>query len=67
VVGLYKTECVRHEGPWRGVDDLELATMSWVSWFNTHRLHGEIDHVPPIEYENEYYRRHNTARQQPLS
>jgi putative transposase len=65
VVGLYKTECVRHEGPWRGVDDLELATMSWVAWFNTHRLHGEIGHVPPIEYESEYYR-HNTAAQHPL-
>ena len=34
VIGLYKTECVRHEGPWRGVDDLELATLSWVDWFN---------------------------------
>jgi putative transposase len=64
VVGLYKTECVRHEGPWRGVDDLELATMSW-AWFNAHRLHGEIGHVPPIEYENEYYR-HNTTAQHPL-
>ena len=41
--------------------------MSWVAWFNAHRLHGEIGHVPPIEYENEYYRRHNTARQQPLN
>jgi putative transposase len=66
VVGLYKTECVRPEGPWRGADDLELATMSWVSWFNTHRLHGQIGHVPPIEYENEYYR-HNTTRQRLLS
>jgi putative transposase len=67
VVGLYKTECVRSEGPWRGVDDLELATMSWVSWFNTNRLHSQIGHVPPIEYENNYYRHHNKARQQPLS
>jgi putative transposase len=64
-IGLYKTECVRHEGPWRGVDDLELATLSWVHWFNETRLHGSIGHVPPIEYEAEYYRQ-NTARQQPL-
>jgi putative transposase len=63
VVGLYKTECVRHEGPWRGVDDLELATMSWVAWFNTHRLHGEIGHVPPIEYEHAYYCQINTQPQ----
>jgi len=51
VVGLYKTECVRHDGPWRGVDDLELATLSWVHWFNHTRLHGSIGHVPPAEFE----------------
>jgi putative transposase len=65
VIGLYKTECVRHEGPWRGVDDLELATLNWVWWFNEIRLHGELGHVPPIEFETEYYR-HNNPHQQPL-
>ncbi len=38
VIGLYKAECVRHEGPWRGVDDLELATLNWVWWSNEIRL-----------------------------
>lgn len=66
VIGLYKTECVRHEGPWRGVDDLELATLSWVHWFNETRLHSSIGHVPPTEYETEHYRQMNT-RQRPLS
>lgn len=61
VVGLYKTECTRPEGPWRGVDDLELATASWVAWFNQHRLHSSIGHVPPIEYETEYYRQITTG------
>ena len=61
VVGLYKTECTRPDGPWRGVDDLELATASWVAWFNTHRLHSSIGNVPPIEYETEYYRRISTG------
>ena len=56
VIGLYKTECVRHEGPWRGVDDLELATLNWVWWFNEIRLHSAIGYVPPIEYESVYYR-----------
>jgi putative transposase len=56
VIGLYKTECVRHEGPWRGVDDLELATMSWVWWFNEIRLHSEIGYVTPIEFEAHHYR-----------
>jgi putative transposase len=65
VIGLYKTECVRHEGPWRGVDDLELATLGWVHWFNQTRLHSSIGHVPPIEYENAYYR-HIDPQQQPL-
>jgi len=55
-IGLYKTECVRHEGPWRGVDDLELATLNWVHWFNHHRLHSSIGDRPPVEYETEYYR-----------
>jgi putative transposase len=64
VIGLYKTECVRHEGPWRGVDDLELATLNWVWWFNEVRLHGEIGYVPPVEFENNYYRQMN-ARPQP--
>jgi putative transposase len=66
VIGLYKTECVRHEGPWHGVDDLELATLNWVWWFNEIRLHGEIGHVPPVEREADYYR-HNNPRPQPKS
>ena len=47
VIGLYKTECVRHEGPWRGPDDLELGTLNWVWWFNHSRIHGEIGNVTP--------------------
>lgn len=55
VVGLYKTECTRHEGPWRGVDDLELATLNWVHWFNETRLHSALGHVSPIEFEAAYH------------
>ena len=65
VIGLYKTECVRHDGPFRTVDDLELATLSWVHWFNTARLHSALDYATPIEFENAYYRQINPA-QQPL-
>jgi putative transposase len=65
VIGLYKTECVRHDRPWRGVDDLELATLNWVWWFNEIRIHGEIGYVTPIEFEHAYYR-HNNPQQQPL-
>ena len=49
-IGLYKTELIRR-GPWRGLDDLELATLEWVDWYNHRRLHGALDHVPPVEYE----------------
>lgn len=66
MIGLYKTECVRHEGPWRGVDDLELATLSWVHWFNQTRLHSSIGNVPPVEFESLYYR-HNEPAQPPLA
>jgi transposase InsO family protein len=56
--GLYKAECVR--GPnappvWDDVDQLELETLSWVHWFNEHRLHGHCDDVPPAEHEAAFY------------
>ncbi len=54
-IGLYKTELVHHEGPWRGVDDLELATLGWVHWFNETRLHSSIGHVPPVEFEAAFH------------
>ena len=40
IIGLYKTEMIRKRGPWRGLDDVELATLEWVWWFNHHRLLG---------------------------
>jgi putative transposase len=55
--GLYKAECVY--GPdthgWDDVDQLELATLSWVHWFNEQRLHGHCDDVPPAEFEAAFY------------
>ncbi len=51
LIGLYKTECTKPEGPWRSVEDLELATLSWVHWFNEARLHSSIGYLPPIEFE----------------
>jgi putative transposase len=65
LIGLYKLECVRRDGPWRGVDDLELATLGWVHWFNHQRLHSKIGYVPPAEHEAQYYC-HNPTAQQPL-
>jgi len=60
VIGLYKTEVIRRQGPWRHVEAVEFATLAWVDWFNTRRLLAPLGHVPPIEYERAYYERHAT-------
>lgn len=51
VNGLYKAELIRRAGPWRSVEDVELATLAWVAWWNTERLHSACGYVPPAEYE----------------
>jgi putative transposase len=56
IIGLYKTELVRNRGPWRGLDDLEYATLEWVDWFNHRRLFHDIGRIPPAEYEVNHYR-----------
>ncbi len=43
---LYKAELVRNKGPWRGLDDLEIATVEYIDWCNNRRLPGELGHVP---------------------
>ncbi|MBD9699911.1 transposase [Flavimobilis sp. GY10621] len=52
--GLYKTELIRRRGPWRTVEKVELATLEYVWWWNSQRLHGELD-MPPAEVEADYY------------
>jgi putative transposase len=63
VIGLFKTELHRNPavlapngGHRRGLDDLEIATCGWVSWFNEQRFHGELDDRTPAEIEAAYYR-----------
>lgn len=65
-IGLFKTELHRNPaaiaangGPWRGLDDLEIATCAWVAWFNEDRLHGELDDQTPAEVEAAYHRTNN--------
>ncbi len=60
VIGLYKAEVIRQRGPWRHLEAVEFATLEWVDWFNHRRLLEPIGHVPPAEYEEQYYRRHET-------
>lgn len=56
VNGLYKAELVYRRGPWRGLEDLEFATLTWVDWYNHRRLFSAIGYVPPVEYEASHYR-----------
>jgi transposase InsO family protein len=56
VIGVFKTEVIRHAGPWRTLDDVEYATLEWVAWFNTCRLLEPLGYVPPAEYEAQFDR-----------
>ena len=70
IIGLYKTELIRPRGPWKGIDDVEYATLEWVDWFDHRRLLEPIGMVPPAEFEATYYGEedHNyTAGLKPLS
>ena len=57
VNGLYKTELIFWEGPWKGADDLELATLGWVDWFNHVRIHSALSYCTPAEVEAQFYAR----------
>ena len=61
--GLYKAECAY--GPdthgWHDTDQLELATLGWVHWFNQQRLHGHCNDTPPAEFEAAFYAAHKTT------
>jgi putative transposase len=65
VNGLYKTELIRGpgQGPWKTVEDVELATLGWVHWHNTARLHGYLADVPPAEFEAAFYAAQQADRQ----
>ena len=57
IIGLFKTEVIQRKGPWRHLEAVEFATLTWVDWFNTRRLLEPIGYVPPAEYEARYYER----------
>jgi transposase InsO family protein len=59
--GLYKAEVIHKSGPWKGLDDVEQATLTWVEWFNNRRLLEPIGDIPPVEYENLYYQQAESA------
>jgi transposase InsO family protein len=61
VIGLFKTEVIRRQGPWRTLEMVEFAVLAWVDWFNTRRLLEPIGYVPPAEFEARYYEQAEVA------
>jgi len=60
VIGLYKTEVIWRRGPWRTLEQVEFATLEWIDWFNNRRLLEPIGYLPPVEFEQLYYRNQAT-------
>lgn len=63
---LFKAECIRNpfirpQGGWKNVRDVEIGVAEWVDWYNHRRLHGEIGHVPPVEFEASYWSTHTAT------
>ena len=56
VIGLYKTELIKPRGPWRTAEQVEIATLHYVDWFNRQRLFETCGDIPPAELEAAYYR-----------
>ena len=56
VIGLFKTELIKPRGPWRTIEQVEIATLEWVDWFNHHRLFEACGDIPPAELEQAHYR-----------
>jgi putative transposase len=56
VIGLFKTELIKPRGPWRTAEQVELATLEYVDWFNHRRLYEACGDIPPAELETAYYR-----------
>jgi putative transposase len=54
-IGLFKTELINRQGPWRRPEQVEIATLEYFDWWNNRRLHTEIGDIPPAEKEANYY------------
>jgi transposase InsO family protein len=59
-IGLFKTEAIRDDSPFRTgplkqIEDVEWVPAEWGDWYNARRLHTTLGHVPPKEFETDYY------------
>jgi putative transposase len=59
--GLYKAEVIWRRGPRRGMESIEYSTLEWVDWFNSRRLLEPIGDIPPVEFEQAYYRQQESV------
>ena len=59
---LYKRELIDRKKDWQGVDDVMLATMDWVQWYNEYRIHSYSGDMPPKKYEEFYYQALETGK-----
>ncbi len=55
IIGLFKTEMVKPRGPWRTPEQLEIATLEYVDWFNHRRLFQACGDIPPAQLEQAFY------------
>ena len=60
MIGLFKTELIKPRGPGRTAEQVEIATLEWIDWFNHRRLYQACGDIPPADLETAYYRQ-NTA------
>ena len=61
VNGLYKAELIHSKRLWESTEAVELATMGWVHWWNTTRLHEGLGYATPTEVEAAYTHDHDVA------
>ena len=65
--GLYKTELIKPQGPWRTLDLVEISTAGWVHWFNHRRLYEYCGDIQPAELETAYYAQTRAQQEAELS
>ena len=54
IIGLFKTEAIHRNGPWRSIEAVEFATLSWVAWYNSVRLMEPLGYLSPAEFEAQF-------------
>jgi len=61
-IDLFKTEIIKPAGPWQSLTDVEIATPTWVDWYNNQRLHTACDDLTPAEAEQAHYDHHGPTQ-----